>query len=629
MTPWHAPDDPAASHFPDVGSTASRILSARTALFLYAALAIVLTWPLARHLGDHLPLGNNDLWQNYWNFWHWKRSLLELHTSPYSCPLIYQPGSVSLSFHTHSPANMLSLVPVAALFGEAAALNCALLLGFILSAWGGFLLARELTSDSGAAFLGGILFGFLPQHFEQSLEHLNLASCQGMPFFLLFLVRLLRDGGGRNVIVCGLFFAWNALNSWHNGVMVLLLGLTLAIHAALRLPPSRSRLGLVRDLAVAGFVATMVCLPFLWPLLRDWYAGLNPIKAAVAKGIDPIFLLLPSAQHPLWGAWFAPLYESWRTYPSVGFTAYLSLVALLTIAAAAVVRWRGLTSPSGKTEETSSACCASPRLWGALALAYLVLACGGELTIAGVQRLAPMPFALGSGIPVVETLRVANRLVIPGALAVAVLFSFSARSLLQHAAERRPFGWNRGRLFAMLAAFLVLDLLWLPYPLRALPQPDWIDALAEAPPGLLLNVPGGHRARGAKDLYFQTLHGRPIVGGYTSVPPEFMEERTRKLPWLAHAFLGRPDTKVVEPLDGFRDVLAALPVRVVVVHLTRENESLTTLATEHQGTPEARRYNLALGMPRAKLTRFREAIRTVCGAPHYADEQVEIYLTAR
>ena len=611
---------PAVDPGPGAGSTRWRTPGPGPALAVYCLLAVVLTWPLAWQLGDHVPLGNNDLWQNYWNFWHWRSALLTEHASPYSTSLLYQPGEVSLAFHTHSPANVLTLLPIAALWSEAAALNVAVLLGFALSAWGAFLLCRELTADAAASFLAGLLFGFLPQHYEQTLEHLNLASYQGMPFFVLFLLRTLQRGGVANTTLCGVCFAWNALYAWHNGVMITLLGTVLALYAFVRGP--RRPLALLRDLATAAVIATVVCLPFLWPLIRDWLAGLNPIKPPVAKGIDPLFLFLPPSQHPLWGAWLAPLYTRWRVYPSVGFTCYLSLVALATLVLGLRAQ-RRLPAAAGTAEPRFAA---SPRLWGGLAVVYLVLACGSELTLAGAERLAPMPFAATTYLPILQTLRVANRLVVPGALALAVLFAWAARALLEATARSRCCGLNRGRLFGLLVSLLLLDLLWVPYPTRPLPRPAWVEALRQTPAGLLLNVPGGHRARGAEDLYLQTLHGRPIVGGYTSVPPEFMEQRTRDLPWLEQVFVARPQTEV-DPVTGLEDVLTALPVQVIVVHLGRKLESLTALARRHRGTPRERLYNPARSMPEAKLEHFRAAIRQICGAPHYADAEAEIYVT--
>ena len=33
-------------------------------LALYALISVVLTWPLAAHFTNHIPAGNNDLFQN-------------------------------------------------------------------------------------------------------------------------------------------------------------------------------------------------------------------------------------------------------------------------------------------------------------------------------------------------------------------------------------------------------------------------------------------------------------------------------------------------------------------------------------------------------------------------------------
>ena len=65
-----------------------------------------MTWPLIARLGTHLPLGNADIWLNYWNLWWWKVALFE-GRSPYFTDLIFFPGGAPLGLHTHSPANML------------------------------------------------------------------------------------------------------------------------------------------------------------------------------------------------------------------------------------------------------------------------------------------------------------------------------------------------------------------------------------------------------------------------------------------------------------------------------------------------------------------------------------------
>ena len=105
-------------------------------LAVYTLLAIILTWPLAAQFTSHVPGGNNDLFQNYWNLWLWKTSFFEQGASPYSTDMLFSGTETSLAFHTHSPANTLLTLPFLLLLGEGAALSLATLCGFILAAFG-------------------------------------------------------------------------------------------------------------------------------------------------------------------------------------------------------------------------------------------------------------------------------------------------------------------------------------------------------------------------------------------------------------------------------------------------------------------------------------------------------------
>jgi len=67
---------------------------------LFAALALVATWPLALRLTTRLPAGANDLFQNVWSFWWWKKAIAELHASPYFTPFLYAPDGLDITFNT-------------------------------------------------------------------------------------------------------------------------------------------------------------------------------------------------------------------------------------------------------------------------------------------------------------------------------------------------------------------------------------------------------------------------------------------------------------------------------------------------------------------------------------------------
>ncbi len=590
---------------------------------IYAALTVAMTWPLAVTFVDHVPAGNNDLWQNLWNFHAWAEALAQWR-SPYTTTALFQtsadPLEVSLAFHTHSEFNVLTAAPLTRILGVAAAYNACLLLGFFLAALGAFVLALELGASRGGAFVAGIVFAFFPQHVEQSFEHINLASYQAMPFFAYSLLRLLRLGGLGNAALCGVTFAWNALYSWHSGLMIVPLGVILFAASIVR--PPRPRLRLVRDVAVAALLTTAILLPFLWPKLVEIASGARYfIKPPVNKGVDLAFLFIPPAYHSLWGSLASPLYRSLQSYGSVGFTCYLGWTPLaLALFALCASKRR----PALDADGVGSPHRPPVRLWSVLFLGYALLALGAELLCAGRTFAIPLPFSLLRDVPLAGSLRVANRFIVPAMLPLAMLAAFGTRALLS-----RPCCACRPRLATCLIASIVaVDFAFAPLSMRPLPRPPWTQVLAESDRGLVLNVPGGYRARGAEDLYLQTLHGRPIVGGYTSCVLPEVAERVHDLPFLQLIFEGRPKVgpEIIE--RELPRVLDELDVATVVVHRQRVRELLNERRAQ-ASDQERRLYNPEKGIPAATLHAIEKELVARCGRPFYSDTDVTLYRVSR
>jgi hypothetical protein len=110
------------------------------------------------------------------------------------------------------------------------------------------------------------------------------------------------------------------------------------------------------------------------------------------------------------------------------------------------------------------------------------------------------------------------------------MVQLSAAMLSAIAATR--WEWTASRIW-ILVAIVLADTAALPIPMYRLPPPGSIErALAsDSAPGIVLEIPAGlrdglsetgyvdHRA-----LWFQTIHGRPIVGGFTAR----LSERVRR-----------------------------------------------------------------------------------------------------
>ena len=71
--------------------------------------------------------------------------------------------------------------------------NLLFISSFALSAFGTYLLVRDLTGDRRAAFIAGLVYGFLPYRIA-SVPHLQVMSSQWMPFALCGLNRFVTTG---------------------------------------------------------------------------------------------------------------------------------------------------------------------------------------------------------------------------------------------------------------------------------------------------------------------------------------------------------------------------------------------------------------------------------------------------
>jgi hypothetical protein len=467
------------------------------------------------------------------------------------------------------------------------AYGAAVLVSTWLSAFGAYLLARELTGSACAGLVAGLVFAFFPHRMEQTLEHLNLFSTQFLPLAVWAFFALARRGGRWPVLGLGAFFAANALCDWQLAIQLTLLLALLTLVAALR--PARPRAAFARELALAGALAVLLALPGAWPLLRGMTEGAPYQKPTVEKGADLAFLLRPHFHHPLWGELTREAYLERRGYASAGFVAYLGIVPL-ALAGLAVSRRR----PGGA-------------LWAGVFLGSLLLALGAHPRFEGrLLEDVTLPFAWLRDLPVLGTLRVANRFLTPAGLALAVLAAHGFTALARRSDAR----------FALVLALVALDYLWLPYPLRELEAAPLLARLRDAgPPGAVIDIPFTVSPAAGRDMYAQTVHGRPVAGGYPSVPSPAVLAAIEREPALADLHGTQP--KLARPVD--RERLVALGFGVVLLHKDRR---------AGEPAPPADPSLLGPGMGRmgemqpAYFDAARRRLEAACGSPFYEDDRV-------
>ncbi len=510
------------------------------AFLFYTGLTLIFAWPAIVNLGIGTP-GNFpvDRNQNLWNFWWFKRSLLETHTNPYETGFLFFPYGARLYLHTFSPYNLIFGLPLQLLFGLIPTYGFIELLTFPLGGYCGYLLGRFLVKDEWGALLTGLVWSFGAYHYvELRQEQLNLLSLQWLPVVILFMFKLEQSRSRKELIQNGLlaaffFFLTLLVDYYYATYLIMFAGLfwlwQLGWYLAKRWAGHIPGKEMGRNLAVltakmaAIFVPGMLLLsPILLATVKETaspdYIPLNNTGSDQVHSADLATIFLPPSHQPWWGSsfgfWkFLGIKEVDGVAFLNGWGAVLGYVAVI-LSIYALLKIRHLW------------------FWLFNAVFWVLLSFGPALRINGDCPGNncgnwPMPYRLVSKLPFIGIGRFPERYMLMAQLSFAVLGAYG----LAHLLRRLPAFSARPRLpVRALGGCLALALFFfenwpgiLPPP-RPLNQAAFTAAIAAsktesltpARPAILELPVTFHSNPDSSRMFSQIYHQRPITGGYIS-----------------------------------------------------------------------------------------------------------------
>ncbi len=252
-----------------MGRRISRFVSGKgehpSILFFFLFLTLIFTWPLVLHLHDGVLGGTGDPLLNTWIITNGVRKVFTNPTTFFQGNIMY-PSRDVITYSEHLFAMALLAAPFYLIFrNPLLCYNLLLVLGAVFSAWGAYLLLKELTGSRWAGLVAGVFFALNPYKMSK-VGHLHIMFTPFLPFCLLFLIRAIRDGRWRDYSLFGLCSAGQFLYSWHQTAYGLM-ALGLAWLWLLVAGGWRARRRLLACLAIMAFVGLMV-LPFAIPYLK-------------------------------------------------------------------------------------------------------------------------------------------------------------------------------------------------------------------------------------------------------------------------------------------------------------------------------------------------------------------------
>jgi len=266
------------------------------------------------------------------------------------------------------------------------------------------------------------------------------------------------------------------------------------------------RLGLLSpaNLTVAATSALLLLAPWLsalWFRVADGgQLGRPTVWRSAVPGADLLALVIPNPRHPF----LRPLVRPWLDARTGGFIENIVSVSFVALAVILVARWRKAAR--------------FPSPWVGITVGFAVLSLGPFLTIGGVNTHIPLPWFFLGHVPLLGAASTPTRFAAVMMLGLTALFGLSLAGL----AERLG---TRGRvLIGAVAVALVAELLPVPRTLHSADVPDVYAVIAADPrPVSVLHLPFGFRD-GTRTVgyydnarqYYQTWHGKKLLGGYLS-----------------------------------------------------------------------------------------------------------------
>jgi hypothetical protein len=529
------------------------------AFLIFAALAVVLTYPLAANMSHNYfnPNFSHDGVGAIWVTWSSNYARSQRWTGNITTFVAYPFG-----FNTRAvyyPLTNGVLVLMARLIGAQASYNLLTLSTFPLAGLVMFLLLYYITSSIPASFLGGFIYAFSPWHTARTFDQVGLAQIYVLPLFLIAVIYFWRRRSIVSALAVTAALVIAIFTDFHLGLFCGLLLITWGIAVFLKERAENKRfLKLRRPLfkrdtikaILMAALAVVLALAIAAPVMQNlFYKDPLVITETEERSIDvtvsyssrPWNYVVPPAYALIWRWWtndFVTKHEGKSGVHEV--TAYPGIITFVMACVAVYFTFRKKKKPrqdsgDGDTDDAGAAdsSAASPadneivrdaRVRGGMDMARTAVHFG--IVTAVIAFVLSMPPLVKVGSVQVPTPSIVMRALAPffrfySRWALVVTFSLALIAgigLFMLARSRRWSGLKVGAVCLALIALFAIDVTIIP-PLRSRDitrVPSAVTELSRFPkqqPVAFYPLSPGRYFIPLQYDYYQTFHKHPMLNG--------------------------------------------------------------------------------------------------------------------
>jgi hypothetical protein len=473
-------------------------------LLFYVAWFFLLTFPLVLQFNTaYFTDREFDGYGTIWDLWYFRQALLR-HQNPFFTRMVQFPQGTSLLIHMLMPINGVLCIALMVPLSQIQALNVLVILAFAGSGLTAFWLCLRATRSYWASLAGGFSFAFCSYRWAHYRGHLMLISTQWMVLYLLgVLAMLAAPRMAKAIATSGALLLVLLCDQYQFLFCVMATVVILLWWAVKRLAPRdepRSSIRAYLPVFAAFAVTTAVsCGPIVLAMTRE--ARRAPLLNTHDADLFSADLIAPWVPDWTW------LYSSLtsRIWMPLLTASYLEKAVCLGPAVVVAAMFAFIP---GKGRPRLAL--GSTPLFGILALLFLLLCFGPVWRFWTIPITTLTPYrGLVAIFPFLRVAGSVSRFIIVTQLAIAVLAA-AGMSRIGNISSRS----GRVLLIIVMGVTLVIESQGQVPPVCDPAVPKWVQVLRDAPgQGAVIDLMYGDQSI---DLYYQTVHRRPIAMGHLS-----------------------------------------------------------------------------------------------------------------
>lgn len=531
--------------------------------------------------------------------------------NPFFIHQTFFPFEINISFYDPTTTFALLFIPLRFLFNTHQSMMIILLLYFLLSEVGMYLLLRRLKVSHSISFIFSLVYTFTPFISVRIPEHYSYTPIYFFPWLFFFMFDFLSTKSSKKKYIISVLFSlllgMELLTNFYYFITSLLLFFSyISFYLVKNLKKTVHILFLELKYIIFMIILFFLFIfPWLWSVQNFFFFGKNDsipgFGGAVELSADLLSFVTPSESNPfyrffiIWISSFLPILEKYKKfYMSFGqHFAYAGFIILATYFYI-LINWKRLDRTIKKI--------VLPHL--VMSLFFAILLLGPFLKIfkrwfitldEGIQVVMPMPFLILHYIPFLNGMRDPTRLLPAFVFLGCIVSSVVINKQIMKYKYKKIF-------ITCLFLIFFIDQFYITMPrfLQVIPLKIYRKISLDNEKSTVLEIPftvrDGFRYTGfvhsKMSIYGTLLHQKPIIGGYLPRINDFVFNYYHNLPFINHIahiidkgnynpYTEKPKDPVIVPFSyPIEDVVKELDF-LNIQYIILKNEETYTKTINH------------------------------------------------